>query len=324
MLFFRRDGMADIRRLSGDYDRMLLGPLFRKYASHPPQIVHYTTVEALESIVSSGNLRMTHFRHLNDSTEMQHGRRVVLEVLSKEAQSSRDTSQFFDYCRFLFNEVDDETIQYFVTSFSSLPDSPELWARYGVRGAGVAINFDTSRMGARLTEPAPYYIGAITYTSSEQRELVEPLVEAAKVTVSRYIAKHGYDVQDGAVQLLAAKLCSHLNHHSISLKVHDPWHVEQEWRTVFSLLQNDMPARKARVQFRPDGRPFVDVPVLAVEPDELRMPILSVTAGILADQSRIAAILRRYGYSHVHVGVSVVAEADIPAWPRELGASRSG
>jgi len=314
MLFARRDAIADLHILGRELGELLLQPLFRKYAVHPPQIVHYTSIQTLEAILASGNLRMTHFRHLNDSTEMLHGRRVINQLLSAEAASNAKTAAFFDYCRFFFNEVGDDAIQYFVTSFSALPDSPDLWARYGVRGAGVAITFDTLRMGAAPNDSGPYYIGRVTYSAEDQLELISPLIAAAKIVASRYIARHGYDVRDVAVQALAAKLCSNLNHHSISLKDHDPWQVEEEWRTVFSVLQNDSRDRKDRVQRGSDGRPFVDVPVLTVDPNRSHMPIAMVTVGTAAERLDVEAVLRRHGYGHVAVGKSAIDLVDLPSW----------
>src|SRR5207253_3054916 len=131
--------------------------LFRKYSVGPSQIVHYTSVETLSSILKYGNLRMTHFQHLNDSTEMLHGRKVVNELLEAETKGDNPAAQFFDFCKFHFTEIDDDAIQYFVSSFSVLSDDANLWARYGVRGRGVALMFATRRMGATAQESSPYF-----------------------------------------------------------------------------------------------------------------------------------------------------------------------
>lgn len=292
--------MSEIPKLARELDLYLFAPLVRKYSQPPPEIVHYTSVEALKSILSSGNLRMSHFRYLNDSTEMLHGRGSVNELLQAEVQRQDTTSPFFDFCRLAFNEQDDNAIQYFVSSFSDLADSSELWSRYGDRGAGVAITFDTKRMGADVSEPFPYFIGRVTYTPAEQAELLSQFVEGAKSVLGTYVGRYGYDVRDVMVQILAAKLCSHLNHHSIALK-NEKWSVEREWRTVFSLLRNDTNERKALVAVRPDGRPYVDVSVRSVEPDEVRMPITAVTVGTSADRRMIRSTLDGLGYRHVEV-----------------------
>jgi hypothetical protein len=115
--------------------------------------------------------------------------------------------------------------------------------------------------------------------------------------------------------MFAIKLCSHLNHHCISLKNQD-WRVEQEWRTVFTLLSNDQDERKARVQLRPDGRPYVDVRILGVEPDDVRLPITTVIAGVHADPRAIRHMLDQFGYEDVAVIHSGVAATDISRWPR--------
>lgn len=319
MLFARRNAIAEIPTLGRELDVLLLQPLFRKYLVRPPQIVHYTSVETLGAILSSGNLRMMHFRNLNDSTEMLHGRRVANEVMTAEVERDDAGSSFFDYSRFLFNKVDDTAIQYFVTSFSVLPDSPELWARYAVSGAGVAITFDVSRMGAEASEPFPYHVGRVTYTQPDQLRLISPLVEAAKTVLIRYSSRYGYDVRDIAVQMLAAKLCSHLNHHSISLK-NEEWRDEREWRTVFSVLCNESDQRKSRIKLGSDRRPYVDVPVLTAEPDDTRLPIVSVTSGPSADAVKIRHILDQCGYSYVTIRQSAVGAVGTPRWP--TGVSR--
>jgi|GEM_PF-4398323 len=314
MLFARHDAIADIPGLARELDFKLMQPLFRKYSVHPPQIAHYTSVETLEAILASGDLRMTHFRYLNDSTEMLHGKQVADCLMGAQVDRHDATSPFFDYCRFLFGEVDDTAIQYFVTSFSVLSDSAEMWARYADGGAGVAIAFDVRRMGALVGEKDPYYIGRVTYTAAEQLELINPLVEAARSVLRRYSSKYGYDVRDVAVQMLAAKLCSHLNHHSISLKDED-WSSEREWRTVFSVLKNDPPERKGRIHFRADGRPYVDVKVMSVEPDDIRLPIAAISVGPIADAMKIERLLRQWRYDSVEVRRSVIDSIGRPRWP---------
>lgn len=238
---------------------------------------------------------------------MLHGRGTVNDLLATVADQRDDLSSFFDYCRFAFNEQDDTAIQYFVSSFSELHDDAELWDRYGCSGAGVAITFDTHRMGADPAEPFIYYIARVTYTPEEQSRLLLPLIEGARTVLKEYILRHGYDVRDVAIQFAAAKLCSHLNHHSISLKS-ETWSVEREWRTVFSILQNDPEERKTRVNLRPDGRPCVDVSIRSVEPEEVRMPIVRVAIGATADDRAVRSILNEYGYQDIEVKHSACSE----------------
>lgn len=299
MLFLRSTAISDVTRLVTDVDALLLSPLFLKYSRFPRGLVHYTSIDALGAIVSSGNLRMSHFGFLNDSTEVLHGRRIADELMAAEIDRGDETSEFFHYCRFAAHENAD-LVQYFLSSFSVLPDDAELWRRYGDRGTGVAIAFDTRRMGSEVTEPYSYHIGRVTYRPAEQLELISALFEATKTVLRDYVQRHGYDVRDAAVQMLAVKLGAHLVHHAVALKSAE-WNMEQEWRTVFSLLDNDPAERHARVQFRSDGRPFVDVRVRSTEPDSERMPIVRVLVGQFRDSSRVRAVLDSSGYEDVPV-----------------------
>ncbi|MEA2165046.1 MAG: hypothetical protein QOK37_3173 [Thermoanaerobaculia bacterium] len=231
---------------------------------------------------------------------MLHGRRIVNELLKAEVDRHDNLSGFFDYCRFAFNEQDDTAIQYFVSSFSELDDDHELWRRYG-RGKSVVMRFATHRMGADPAEPFTYYMARVTYSPREQSQLLSPLIYGARMVVASYVREYGYDLRDDlAIQAAAAKLCSHLNHHSISLK-DETWSVEHEWRAVFSLLGNDPAERKNRVKLRDDGRPYVDVSIRSVEPDDVHMPLLSVTLSACTAKDDIRDKLSEYGYQNVEV-----------------------
>jgi hypothetical protein len=249
---------------------------------------------------------MSHFRYLNDSTEMRHGRTIANDLLAQDMQRYDSASDFFDFCRFNLNYHADNAIQYFVSSFSVLQDSAKLWNRYGTSGDGVAVVFDTKRMGPDSSEDASYHIAKVTYTLGEKAELLRALIAATRTVLVPYINRYGYDIHDVNVQVLAVKLCSHLMHHSISLK-DESWSVEREWRTVF--LLGDDPHEKERVGVRSDGRPYIDIPVRSANPDDTRMPIVKVIAGCSADSRLIRATLDNCGYSHVKVERSAMTSA---------------
>jgi hypothetical protein len=304
--FLRREAIPQIPTLVQQVDTLLLGPLFERYWRHPPEIVHYTSIESLAAILGSGNFRMSHFRYLNDSTEMRHGRTIANDLLEEETQRHDSASDFFNFCRFNLSYHDDDAIQYFVSSFSVLQDSAKLWNRYGTKGDGVAVVFDTKHMGPDSSDDASYHIAKVTYTGSEQTELLRVLIAATRTVLVPYINRFGCDIDDGAVQVLAIKLCSHLIHHSISLK-DESWSVEREWRTVF--LLSDDPNERARVGVRSDGRPYIDIAVRSANPDDTRMPIIKVIAGCSADMTLIRATLDNFGYGHVMLERSAMTGA---------------
>jgi len=212
---------------------------------------------------------------------------------------------FFDFCRFNINH-DEDLIQYFVSSFSVLQDSAKLWNRYGAKGEGVAVVFDTKRMGPDSSEDASYHIAKVTYTYAEQAELLRVLISATRSVLEPYINHFGYNLYDGMVRVLAVKLCSHLMHHSISLK-DERWNVEREWRMVF-LLSNDS-RETSRVRARSDGRPYIDIPVGSANPGDTRMPIVKVIGGCSADCAVIRATLDKHGYAYVPVESSAMTRA---------------
>lgn len=118
-----------------------------------PKIAHYTTLGGLEGILSTKKLWATHFRYLNDTSEMQHGKKYLIEVCKKIGGYDEDRlKEVFDRWFHLSPNKNDPEI--FVTSFSGIPcDNPDLesdgllsqWKGYG-RDSGFAIIFDTKEL----------------------------------------------------------------------------------------------------------------------------------------------------------------------------------
>jgi len=95
MPFVRREAIPHIPTLVQRLDNLLLGPLFERYWRHPPEIVHYTSIASLIAILESGNFRMSHFRYLNDSTELRYGREIASDLLERETLRDDSSSGFF-------------------------------------------------------------------------------------------------------------------------------------------------------------------------------------------------------------------------------------
>jgi hypothetical protein len=105
-------------------------------------LFHYTGEHELESILRSGRMWFTDYRHLNDDQEVAHGLELALQVIAEiKAQTlNPKLGLFLDLLADLFRQSSfDATLAFFVGSMSEDPDSPYQWKRYGRNGRGVAI-----------------------------------------------------------------------------------------------------------------------------------------------------------------------------------------
>lgn len=107
-------------------------------------VYHYTDAFGLDGILRKGVVHATHYRFMNDRTELDEGRKVVLEACAElEASDSLEDDQrklvhaFGE--AFARPSVQDVTRDIFIASFSEKGDDLGQWRAYGNRGAGYAI-----------------------------------------------------------------------------------------------------------------------------------------------------------------------------------------
>ena len=125
----------------------------------PSTLYHYTSLTAFESIIATGRLRATHFRHLRgDPREIDLGVDTLLEALCR----LKVADDLQGYRQFLIEGVEqfrDEELQIYVVGFTPLQDSGHHWDTYaadlavGFRGDGVQKGFTidiTRRLGGHV------------------------------------------------------------------------------------------------------------------------------------------------------------------------------
>lgn len=137
-----------------------------------PQIAHYTTFQGMKGILETNQLWATHYRFLNDTSELEHGKGYI-EHFYQEAAASPEISQrgrdFFsqnpDEAKNLFRKTiapNDNDPEFFISSFCGIPPAEDQlktedqlklgesgllsqWKGYGGMG-GFAIVFDSKAL----------------------------------------------------------------------------------------------------------------------------------------------------------------------------------
>lgn len=127
---------------------------------------HYTSLDALKSIVEKQYLRSTRSDFLNDSEELIFGMNKMIEICEEKqsaAQNEFDQCSKKDNVISEFNEIDKKLRLYnrlpkmltvikdlntsiYITSFSHDRDHLPQWTLYANDGRGVAIGFSKSAL----------------------------------------------------------------------------------------------------------------------------------------------------------------------------------
>ncbi|MCQ8848978.1 DUF2971 domain-containing protein [Alteromonas stellipolaris] len=106
-------------------------------------IYQYTDINAVQSIVKSNRVRATHFKFLNDYSEVLHGIDLILEkvIFDKKLNNELKESIKID----VYSAVDKYDI--YVASFTNAGDRLSMWRGYG----GYALQFNKSLITLGIT-----------------------------------------------------------------------------------------------------------------------------------------------------------------------------
>jgi hypothetical protein len=108
--------------------------------TQPEVVYHYTDWLGVQGIISTGTIRLTHAKFLNDRVEMQHGAMLIPNVIDEISQ--RKSTETRNLLTALCSgwKKDFSKTNAFVTSFCGRGDMLEQWRGYTPRG-GCSIGF---------------------------------------------------------------------------------------------------------------------------------------------------------------------------------------
>jgi hypothetical protein len=139
---------------------------------------HYTTGDALISIIMSGALYATQVSCLNDSTEIQYGVKLLRDAFLDVKADDTDESYLLDRIIKATREAQALPTNlpsvWFVTCFSKEKDDLSQWRAYSGGENGYAIAF----LAAGLFGRANGIVARVNYSQDEQREVAMRVARA--------------------------------------------------------------------------------------------------------------------------------------------------
>lgn len=239
----------------------------------PELLAHYTSLDALEQIMSSNELWFSSPLFMNDFHEMRfgmlEGQRIFQEMMSDadfvaQYGNAEELGTFRNHFEFYFKQFDQEqALDIYVFCLSEhAAEKPDgllsMWRGYGSNGNGAALVFRTDFLTARAD--SPLLIAKVIYASEDQRRgWLREICEACReLLLAREIGpEHLWVLAAGAVDLFKV--------YSLLAK-HPGFDEEREWRVIYLperdrtgmfnelktyLLTNNVLAPKLRFPIRP-------------------------------------------------------------------------
>ena len=272
---------------------------------------HYTTGDALISIIESGTLFATQVSCLNDGTEIRYGsdllRDAYLDLISEVgAQVGAEENEIrLVLEKYALASREDSAVpsnapsHWFVACFSKKCDDLSQWRAYGGAENGYAIGFRTSALFEQGI------VARVNY-DKEQHKLVA--TELAKATFSflrdGIETKRATSTEQWTAEFLSAWRMW-VDHLSPMVK-HPSFSAEDEYRIILQLKGNDIPRlqfrQKATLMSRHIPMSFAGFPLL---------PIAGVKIGPSRHKEITAfsvdTLLRKKGY-----GPGLVSLSEVP------------
>lgn len=210
-------------------------------------LYHYTSFAGLLGIVTSGVLRASDIRYMNDSAELRHTLNLlqthVTDRINQGTDNPRLLNQLLDW---LSHRIVSGSML-FGGSFRANGNLLSQWRGYSKHGKGVSLGFDPAFIRS-CAEHQRFQVGKCLYEAGQQKALIEQIVDAVEITVRqaeedeepiphpRDNAYHyGFERVEGDLLRIASVL------------KHPSFEEEQEWRIVSPVI-TDFP--DASVHFR--------------------------------------------------------------------------
>lgn len=223
-----------LRTLRGDPEyQPISGPLH-----------HYTSLDALVSIVKSKSLRATNVHYMNDASESELGLKTMKEVAEQVRKGAEGVDrEFLDFFLDWLGRRVFESASVYVLCFSQAHNQLSQWRGYTAHGRGVCLSIDAGLLVQRMQ--------AYGWTFQNCRYNRESQLTWADAILSRMRREAAADApalaadKERHFNVVLSRALSDLLQVAATIK-HDAFTEEREVRFISSMI----PAGDARVLFR--------------------------------------------------------------------------
>lgn len=270
-----------------------------------PPLYHYTDARGLLGIIENSEMWATHYRYLNDSSELHHGQKVFDEEVAKliESKEHHGAEVFLRAMANLPNYFDHRS-ECYIFCFTEKPDLLNQWRDYGTIG-GFSLGFEGNTLRELLNSNQNGRLFKVHYDEPELRSIYRDIIlDFMREWINQLPA---YSKQQEVLLNYHTEVISRMVSWTSMFFKHPAFKIEAEWR--FCILAGDAwegSLGASRECFR-SGRfgltPYLKWPIL--DKSNKRIPFKDLYVGATGDlenaQNALKLLLKRYDYKDIPV-----------------------
>jgi hypothetical protein len=273
-------------------------------------IHHYTGVEGLLGIIQSNKLFATSAYYLNDSSEVEYGIRLVLEVLEDWLEPNKDNLRFaIAVLRILYKLFQDSekralrSERVYVACFCDRENLLSQWRAYGQKG-GYSLAFELSANSIALDGPPGFgdvRLARVEYRRFAQYSAIQAIVKDSILQIAKLVDDNPPPSPEtkGLLSDIVEWFEEMLLQQIVTFK-HPAFKDEREWRII---VRPDKVSCDESIKFRTLRGSLI--PYVELSPRRAKLPISSVYFGPSLEPSRtkkpIEMLLRANGFGSLEV-----------------------
>ncbi|WP_395628094.1 DUF2971 domain-containing protein [Sphingorhabdus sp.] len=267
----------------------------------PRLFYHYTSVEALYSILSKGAIWASDIAFLNDSSELSYASDLITSVTNEfEKEASPEFLELLKRAGGSATEPTSAASGYLVCCFCVDGDLLSQWRAYGDGGKGIALGFDAHDFSV-----PELLVRRVLYNEQQQSELVRNTLREFRDLFKNICTRYTASEMDANKTLpaLSSLLRSFMTEYSFTFK-HPAFAEEKEWRII---VPYDRSEWLGRIRFRPSKSLLIPYTMMAFgdHVDKPHLPLLQLVHGPTLHpellKKSLHLLLEQKGYEHVEV-----------------------
>ena len=198
-------------------------------------VYHYTTATAVSSIFRAPNeliLWATLASHLNDTSEIETGRKLVIDIIDNSTTDLELEDHNIEYLRGYFssNSAAVYRSNIYLTCFSEAIGRVDQWRGYGAYGSGFAIGFNVEDIERSFQQIGNAYFLKCIYKENEQRSAIVTAARSAGEQYRKILSGSEITIKDDK-GFQSYGIARAIEEQVLRMK-HGPYESEQEWRLV--------------------------------------------------------------------------------------------
>ncbi|MFN3816594.1 DUF2971 domain-containing protein [Brevundimonas sp.] len=197
----------------------------------PSVLYHYTDAAGLIGILTSGRLRATDFRYLNDISEVVHTARLLMGMIAEKIKDGATPTVNLLYSSLLSKgSFLSEAEQTFIFSMTEEPDSLSQWRGYAREGKGFSIGLNAQVLAEQnLDDEGQFTLRKVVYDEQKQRRSLALALDAFE---KQYVSDVRRKRDKEALSEVIYEALSEMVIVRGSTNKHKAFAVESEWRLV--------------------------------------------------------------------------------------------